>query len=85
MIVDLWSSCVSRGATFFGFSTLLALTATGKQGPDDFVAKDNKRGHGSKPFGGRAIACRITPAAGLRFCITCESHHGASAALQDAV
>ena len=48
------------GAYIFGFSASLALTATGEQWFDDFVAKDNKCGHGAKPFAGRAIAVRGT-------------------------
>jgi hypothetical protein len=41
-----------QGRNIFGFSASLALTATGEQWLDDFVAKDNKRGHGAKPFAG---------------------------------
>ena len=49
-----------QGRNIFGFSASLALTAAGEQRLDDFVAKDNKRGHGAKPFAGRAIAVRGT-------------------------
>jgi len=34
------------------------LTAAGEQWFDDFVAQDNKRGHGTSPVVGRAIAVR---------------------------
>jgi hypothetical protein len=35
-----------QGRDIFGFSASFGLTAAGEQWLDDFVAKDNKRGHG---------------------------------------